>query len=126
MPNPFPIFFSFIILACCSFSLKICPQVFTGEKKFDFWQSGKPIEIGKDERSEVKHIRFRRPFCQTPEVQISMNGFDVSQDYLQILRVSAKNVTKEGFDVIISTSEEAKVFGAMVNWIAFQIGGNIE
>lgn len=118
------IFFFLTIFFSGSISSKTCPQILTGKTTFDFWQSGKPIEIGKGERFETKHIKFSTSFCQTPQVHISMSGFDVSKDYLEILRITAKNVSQRGFDVMVSTSEDAKVYGAMVTWVAFQIGGD--
>ena len=70
------------------------------------------------DRSFSSHVRFERPFQQPPLVHVGLGGFDISNRDSARLNVAVKNVTAEGFEIVLSTWLFTRLWRADVNWIA--------
>jgi len=77
-----------------------------------------PFKDGTGERFYRKRITFEKPFQQTPEVVVSLAGFDIAQDKNARLRVHAQNVDAAGFDLVIETWFDSKIWRVKATWIA--------
>ena len=64
-------------------------------------------------------IVFPKPFGTTPEVSVSICALDVQSGTNTRLRVKAKNILTDQFDLVIETWSDTKIFSVDVAWIAF-------
>jgi hypothetical protein len=87
----------------------------------DGWNlNGEPPHEG--DRSYRARVVFARAFRDTPLVHIAISGLDASN--LDAVRVSASatGISPEGFDIVLSTWMDSRLWRVDVNWLA--IGPN--
>ncbi len=63
-------------------------------------------------------VIFGMPFVLPPVIQVSLTGFDLDQAHTARLKVTAKDITAEGFKVDITTWEDSRVYFAEFTWLA--------
>ena len=87
---------------------------YAGEYK-DLWT----LLEGKGRRKFVSHVYFDESYINPPTVIVSLAGFDVGQARNKRLKVKAKNITTEGFDIVLKTWGKSKIYSLWANWSAF-------
>jgi len=76
---------------------------------------------GRGERSATFHIDFaqgKTPFSHVPNVFLTLSGLDASKNTNLRIRLTAKNVTTSGFDLVISTWDDTELFEVSGFWTA--------
>ena len=63
-------------------------------------------------------IPFELPFGTPPVVQVALSGFDLDQRDSARISVAPTNLTAEGFDLVVRTWEDSRVYGVEASWIA--------
>jgi hypothetical protein len=66
----------------------------------------------------VSAIRFARGFATAPRVVLGVSGLDTEKHTGTRFNVSARNVSREGFDLCIRTWGDTKVLAIEVGWLA--------
>jgi hypothetical protein len=69
-------------------------------------------------RSFVVDVVFDSPFSSIPVVQLGITGFDIDQRESARLTLKAENITESGFQAVISTWENTRVFAVEFHWLA--------
>lgn len=63
-------------------------------------------------------VQFATPFTSPPVVQLGLTGFDLDQRDSARLSVRAEEITAGGFEAVISTWAETRVYGVDFQWFA--------
>ena len=82
------------------------------------WNLDQLPEPGGEDRWVRTTIRFTRPFNATPLVHLGVTGFDISNQDAARFKVTTSNVTPEGFDLVVSTWLNSRLWRAEVGWLA--------
>ncbi len=82
------------------------------------WNLAEPGEPESEPRAYVYHVDFEVPFQTAPVVQVSLTGFDLDQRDSARLNVESIAIDMYGFDIVVSTWNETRVYGVDVSWIA--------
>ncbi|TDU73368.1 H-type lectin domain-containing protein [Prosthecobacter fusiformis] len=69
-------------------------------------------------RSYVVQVVFDSPFLSVPVVHLGLTGFDIDQRDSARLTVKAESITESGFQAVISTWSNTRVYAAELNWLA--------
>jgi hypothetical protein len=86
-----------------------------------YWKTNHPLELGTPSggRSDTIHIDFPAgKFKAPPKVQVALNWLDTQHTTNTRLQVYPSNITANGFDVVVSTYADSKVYGVGVTWFA--------
>jgi hypothetical protein len=81
------------------------------------WDLDQPSADGADRRLRVK-VGFASPFRSAPLVHLGLCGFDISEHDCARLTVEAQNVTREGFEIVLGTWFNTRLWRVEVNWLA--------
>ncbi|MBV8612134.1 MAG: H-type lectin domain-containing protein, partial [Singulisphaera sp.] len=73
---------------------------------------------GMGEREYVKHVAFSKRFDALPQVVVGLSLLDVDQSKNTRVAISARDVTPEGFDLVLNTWSDTIIYGAGANWVA--------
>lgn len=73
------------------------------------------IDADRQFRSPVK---FDRPFSAPPVVHIGIVGFDISERDAARLEASVRNITTRGFEIVLSTWLNTRLWRVNVSWLA--------
>ncbi len=73
-----------------------------------------------DTRTVRKYIPFKKDFKNAPKVFVSLKGIDTDKNFNTRLNLYADTltITNKGFDLIISTWADTKIYYADANWFA--------
>jgi hypothetical protein len=96
-------------------------SILAGNNRFDASSDGWSLlgKSGADEaRIFVGRVRFEQPFATAPVVHLGLAGFDISERDCSRLRVSAVDITPEGFSVQAQTWLGTEVWSIDVSWLA--------
>lgn len=74
------------------------------------------------DRSYRARVDFARPFRAAPLVHAAISGFDASNQDAVRINIAAANITTTGFDIVVSTWMDTRLWRVDVNWLA--IGQN--
>ena len=88
---------------------------------FSTWRgqdAGWSLDQGIGDREYVKHVTFPRRFDTPPQVVVGTSLLDVDQSKNTRVEVSARNVTPEGFDLVLRTWFDSIVYSLGANWLA--------
>ena len=85
-----------------------------------YFGTNHPLQSGTTgPRSDTVHVDFPGgKFNTIPKVQVMFNNFDTDKNTNLRLSVSATNITAQGFDAVISTYFDSKVYGVGFAWFA--------
>jgi hypothetical protein len=78
-------------------------------------------QISPDEaeiRSFTVDVFFDSPFFSVPVVQLGLTGFDIDQRDSARLTLKTGLITESGFQAIITTWSNTRVYAAEFNWLA--------
>lgn len=75
-----------------------------------------PDEV--ETRSFSFEIHFDSPFSAVPVVQLGLTGFDIDQRDSARLSLKTGLITESGFQAIITTWANTRVYAAEFNWLA--------
>lgn len=75
-----------------------------------------PQEPG--DREVLARVSFSRPFRTAPLVHLGLTGFDIDHRDAARLKVSAANVTTEGFEIVLGTWLNTRMWRVEVSWLA--------
>jgi hypothetical protein len=85
---------------------------FPKEGHANFWDGSYPH--GRDVNVPV---RFKVPFSHKPDVIVSLQMLDAGVQILRV-KVEARNITPEGFDLRFETWKESLVWNVIAAWVA--------
>lgn len=97
------------------------PTIETGDVAKGYFQTGHPLELGTPIGRRFDQIRVEFPagrFANPPKVQVMLNQVDTDQAINTRISVDAKDVTRGGFVIEVSTWADSKVYGVGVSWVA--------
>ena len=102
MPELFPI-------ATCSSILHVSTET-----------EGFALHVANDggERTFRAHIAFEVGFVAAPLVHVGLAGFDIDHGASSRLTLRAESITPSGFNVVLTTWLDTKVYAAAVSWLA--------
>lgn len=86
----------------------------------DFDNEG-PMWSEKGEREKRVRVTFSSTYVDTPNVFVNMEMFDFDTKANQRAEIVARNIGKEGFDIVFRTWGDTKIARARAAWMA--IGG---
>jgi len=69
-------------------------------------------------RSFTVEVIFDSAFASVPVVHLGLTGFDMDQRDSSRLTLKAANITEYGFEAIVSTWSNTRVYAAEFNWLA--------
>ena len=97
------------------------PKILTGTVSKVYYQTGNSLENGSPpgDRSDTIAVVFPRPFGKIPVVFVALSGFDFDKDQNQRLKIKAENISDVGFDLVVSTWWDTKVYFVSVDYSAF-------
>lgn len=70
-------------------------------------------------RTFTAPIAFTKPFPEAPTVTTALTAFDIYNDSNARISVSARNVTAEGFELVLHTWNTTKIWACTVTWMAY-------
>lgn len=82
------------------------------------WNLDQLPEPGGPDRAARAAVRFARPFNAVPLIHLGVTGLDVSNQDAARVVVQAENVTTEGFEVVVSTWFDTRLWRTQVSWLA--------
>lgn len=85
------------------------------EEDKDIWT----LLNGSGKRKFVSHVYFDELYTNTPTVIVSLTGFDITQADDKGFKVKAKNITDEGFDLVLIAKKDSKIYSLWANWVAY-------
>ena len=77
------------------------------------------LDSGIGVRAADKLVSFGSPFSAAPQGVIGLNHIDTSNATNSRLDVQPRDVSPYSFQVVLTTWDDALVYGAEVNWLAF-------
>ncbi len=90
----------------------------TGRVHDDFHTEGWTLLNGSGGRTYSIHVDFETPFENPPVVHTSLAHMDIDNTTGIRLSTYTENITNSGFDVVLYTWDNTRVYGATVMWIA--------
>lgn len=82
------------------------------------WSLAEPGKNVEQPRTFRTHIAFGTPYAAIPVVHVALTGFDVDNRHATRLEVSAESITPNGFDLLISTWLDTRVYQVSASWLA--------
>ncbi len=76
------------------------------------------LATGEGLREFLWPITFEFPFGAPPVVQLSLSGFDLDQRDSSRISIAPANIGPQGFDLVIRTWENSRVYRVEASWIA--------
>ncbi len=73
---------------------------------------------GGPDRAARAYVAFARAFLAVPLVHLGITGLDVSNQDAARVTVTAANVTTEGFEIVVSTWFDTRIWRTQVSWLA--------
>lgn len=73
---------------------------------------------GTEDRLFRARVSFEQRLRSLPVVHLGIVGFDVGNEDAARLRVRAENISADGFDVVIETWLNTKIWSVSVSWLA--------
>jgi len=74
---------------------------------------------GSGPRTFTNAISFKTPYAEIPTVTTALTGFDILNDSNSRISVFAKDVTADGFTLVLHTWNTTKIWSASVTWMAY-------
>ena len=71
-----------------------------------------------EDRAFRASVRFEHFFSAVPVIHLGIVGFDVSNHDAARLKARAENITRSGFDIVLSTWLNTRAWSVDVSWIA--------
>lgn len=68
-------------------------------------------------------VTFSQPFLNAPLVHLGLTGFDIDHRDAARLSVRAEQVTAEGFDLVLGSWLNTRLWRAEVSWLALAPSG---
>ena len=103
-------------------SIAVEPLVFlAGVNTFGMEDEGwelSDLNEEEDKRVFKSAVLFNQAFRSGPVVHVGLAGLDVSNHDSARLKVRAENISTQGFDVVIETWLNSKVWSVDVSWLA--------
>lgn len=81
-------------------------------------EPGWQLHEGEGQRTHVSAVRFARGFATAPRVVLGVSGLDTEKHTDTRFNVSARNVSRDGFDLCIRTWGDTKLLAIEVGWLA--------
>jgi hypothetical protein len=81
------------------------------------WNLDQLPNDGEDRQMRIR-VGFTRSFRAVPLVHLGVTGLDVSERDCARLAVSTDNVTTEGFDIVLGTWLNTRLWRVDVSWLA--------
>lgn len=81
------------------------------------WLLDQPPPAQSD-RSLCVRVGFSRPFRSPPLVHLGLTGFDISERDCARLSLEARNVTRDGFEIVVGTWFNTVIWRVEVSWLA--------
>jgi len=71
-------------------------------------------------REKIYKVKFDYPFRNTPSVNLGLSMIDANtnEDYLRFYS-KTQNISKDGFDIIISTQHKTAIYEFRIEWLAY-------
>lgn len=76
------------------------------------------LDLGDGYREWVRHVTFGTPFLRAPRVSVSLAQLDNERLFNLRVNVFARNVTKSGFDLVVATWSETRLYSVGASWMA--------
>lgn len=73
---------------------------------------------GAAERTFRRRVSFERRFGDVPLVHLGLTGLDASGEDAMRLTVRAGNISREGFDLVLTTWLHSRLWRVDVSWLA--------
>ncbi len=91
-----------------------------GDFSADRTSEGWTLDRGFGVRTQIVFVKFDKPFETTPNVLISLTGYETAPDTSGNVRISsrAENISATGFVIKIWTSEGSRVNSVSGSWLA--------
>jgi hypothetical protein len=77
-----------------------------------------PGEDAAEQRIFKTHVPFAVPFANVPMVHIGLTGFDIDNRDTARLSVRAGEISATGFDLLVLTWLNTRVYKVEISWIA--------
>ncbi len=77
-----------------------------------------PFNINEG-RTYKEHVNFTQPFKSTPNIVTSITQIEITNETFTRIKVSHELADKNGFDIVITTWGDTRVYSASVSWIAY-------
>jgi hypothetical protein len=81
------------------------------------WTLDQLPTAGEDRAMRIR-VGFARGFREIPLVHLGVTGLDVSERDCARLSVSTDNVTTDGFDIVLGTWLNTRLWRVEVSWLA--------
>ena len=96
-------------------------KIQTGTYFIRFPNGGHYMNTGEGERTYEERIYFEEKYEKIPHVIASISGLDESNDISPTVRIELKveNIDTAGFNLIIRTWNDSKLFNVKVSWTVF-------
>lgn len=88
------------------------------ENLFSDFENGGAMWTGSGTRTRNTHIKFSETFRTIPMVHISLDMWDMDHNSNSRAEVSAKNIKKDGFDIVFTTWGDTKIARVRASWLA--------
>ncbi len=82
------------------------------------WPLATPGDRPEQARSFRTRIHFATPFTGVPVVQVALTGFDIDKHHTARIEVRTESITPDGFDLLIGTWQDTRVYQVSVGWLA--------
>ncbi len=80
-----------------------------------------PEDDAAEPRSFTAHVNFDTPFGNVPIVHVGISGFDIDNRDTSRLSAHASAISPTGFDLVIKTWLNTRVYKVEISWLA--LGG---
>ncbi|MFQ6549267.1 H-type lectin domain-containing protein [Aestuariibius sp. 2305UL40-4] len=85
---------------------------------FSDFANGGEMWAGEGPRSVQSEVAFSQPFREPPVVQANLSMWDIAGGKNARIDLSAVNVTRDGFTLLLKTWEDTKIARVRAGWIA--------
>ncbi len=85
---------------------------------FSHFDSQGPMWTGTGPRQVVTAVRFSQAFRAPPVVHVSPDMVDMDQATNQRWDIAARNVTREGFEIVFRTWADSRIARVRAGWLA--------
>ena len=108
-----------IIILYCKMEKK--DKIQTGTYFVRFTNGGHYMNTGSGERTLEERIYFEEKYENIPHVMASISGLDEGNEDAPTIRIELKveEIDTSGFNIIIRTWENSKLFNIKVTWTSF-------
>jgi hypothetical protein len=82
------------------------------------WNLADPGLTAGEPRTFQWHVSFDHPFANVPVVHVGLTGFDIDNRDTARLEVGAVAISSDGFDLLLTTWRETRVYEVSISWLA--------